>query len=66
MKNNMKRIRVYFDVSQDQLAVSAGYCQSLISKLERGVLPPAPSIEKMKVKVAAALGFPKDKVFPEG
>lgn len=64
-KNNMKRIRIFYDVTQDQLAFQTGYCQSLISKLERGVLRPAPSIEKMKIKVSAALGFPKRQVFPE-
>jgi|GEM_PF-2446439 len=64
-KNNMKRIRFHHDLTQDELAVLSGYSQALISKLERGVLPPAPSIEKMKIKVSAALGFPKERVFPE-
>ena len=65
-KNNLKRFRVYFDITQDWLAIETGYNQSLISRLERGVLPPAPSVEKMKIKVSAALGFPKERVFPEG
>ena len=64
MKNNMKRIRIFFDITQDELAMKAGYSQALISKLERDVILPAPSVEKMKMKVSEALGYPKNKVFP--
>ena len=62
----MKRIRFHRVLSQDELAVSSGYSQALISRLERGLLLPKPGTEKMKEKVAKVLGFPRDKVFPEG
>lgn len=65
-KNNMRTIRFHRDLSQDEVAVSSGYSQALISRLERGVLLKTPGTEKMKEKVAVVLGFPRDKVFPEG
>lgn len=64
--NNMKRIRFYRDLTQDELALQIGYSQSLISKLERDLLPFTPGIERMKERISQALGFPKERVFPEG
>ncbi len=65
-KNNMKRVRFHRDLSQDELAVSSGYSQALISRLERGLLLPTPGTEKMKMRISSVLGFPVNKIFPEG
>ena len=65
-KTNLRRIRLYRDITQDELGTLTGYDQSLISRLERGVLLKTPGTEKMKEKVAKVLGFTRDKVFPKG
>lgn len=65
-KNNLRRIRLYRDITQDELGILTGYDQSLISRLERGVLLKTPRTEKMKEKVSSVFGFPLNKVFPEG
>jgi len=63
--NNLRRLRFFKNITQDQLAALTGYDQSLISRLERGVLRQTPGTEKMKIKVSEVLGFPKAKVFPK-
>lgn len=62
---NMKRIRQYKGLTQDQIALMTGYDQGIISRLERSLLPPTPRTEKMKKKIAKILEFPKEKIFPE-
>jgi len=61
----MRKIRFFSGLTQDELGLKSGYSQSLISKLERELLPSTPGIERMKKRISSVLGLPKEKIFPK-
>jgi len=60
--NKIKEIRFFAKISQDQLHIETGLCQSKISRIENGYTQP---LEKEKKLIAKALKEPISKVFPE-
>ena len=64
IKTNLRRIRFFKEMTQDDLAILSGYDQSLISRLERGNLRETPGLEKMKNKIADVLSLPLEEIFP--
>ena len=63
-KNNLKKARFFKEITQNELSVIVGYDQSLISSLERGTMRNTPRTEKLKKKVAKALGSTVEEIFP--
>jgi len=64
VKNKLKEIRFFKEMTQDDLAILSGYDQSLISRLERGNLRETPGLEKMKNKIADVLSLSVEEIFP--
>lgn len=63
--NLIRQVRFLKNVSQDELARELGVSQSVISRLERGVLQNTPlSVEKKKA-LARVLDYPAAVLFPE-
>jgi transcriptional regulator with XRE-family HTH domain len=60
--NNLKTIRFLKGVTQSQLAMMSGVSQSMISLAERDNVPVT---EDVKEKLAAALGYSIEQIFPD-
>jgi transcriptional regulator with XRE-family HTH domain len=61
--NNLRTIRFLGKLTQDSLAKMAKTHQTVISKLERDLLPNTPGTLRLKEKIVQTLGVKLDDVF---
>jgi len=61
MVNKLREIRFFKRVSQWQLRIPTGICQTRISLIERGFIEPT---DEDKRKIAGALGMKSEEIFP--
>ncbi len=60
----MKRLRQMKGMSQDEVSVLADVPQPVLSKIERGLVKPTPSIQEAQKRIADILGVPTQQLFP--
>lgn len=58
----LKYCRIFCELSQTELAERIGVTQSLVSKIESGVLPMQPDIERRLLKVFSEMGMDADNI----
>jgi transcriptional regulator with XRE-family HTH domain len=61
MANKLREIRFFKRVSQWQLRLPTGICQTRLSLIERGFIVPS---DEDKRKIAEALGMTPEEIFP--
>jgi DNA-binding XRE family transcriptional regulator len=61
----MKMTRQMKGLTQDQISILADVPQPILSKIERGVIKPTPSIQEAQKRIAMALECSIEVLFPD-